>query len=98
MALLARAATSVCWNLGGIDNRLVGRRTWALVYAYEAVQCHGQMGDSDGLDDGQDHGAQHMVSSAILAVGLGRADVEIGDVAGALAEGEAEAGKEGPAR
>lgn len=55
----------------------------SLVDTYVAVQQDGQVRDADGLDDGQDYGALHMVAGTVFAVGIVRSDVEVGDIASA---------------
>lgn len=46
------------------------------------MQQDGQVRDADGLDDGQDHSALHMVAGTVFAVGIVGSDVEVGDIAG----------------
>lgn len=54
------------------------------------------MGKADGLDDGQDNSALHIVASIVLAVGLAGADVEVGEVAAVSGpDGQCEPGEEG---
>jgi len=76
---------------------LVGGGVGVLVDADEAVEGNGQVCDADGLDHGQDYGALNVVAGGILAMGLGGADVEGGDVPGARADGKGESRQEGPA-
>lgn len=70
-----------------------------LVDADEATQGNSQVGEADGLDDGQDDSAFHIISSIVLAMGLAGADVEVDEVAGVPgANGQCEAGEEGSTR
>lgn len=59
----------------------------ALVDAHVTMEGHDQVGDADGLHDGQDYGTLHLVTRTILAMGLSRADMEVGNVAGTRPEG-----------
>ena len=88
MALLTRTAAL---NFGGIDDRLVCRDVWPFVDSHIAMQRHGQVGDPERFNDGQDYGALDVVAGAIFPVRLGGSDVKVGDVAGARAEGQGEA-------
>ncbi len=82
-------------DLGRVDRGLVGFPGGPLVDAHVAMERNGQVGDPDRLDDGHDHGAVHVVAGGILAMGVGRSDVEIGDVSRASRpQGEAEAREE----
>lgn len=51
------------------------------------MQRYGKMRNADRFEDGQDDGTAHMVAGRVLPVRVGRADVEIGDVAGARPQG-----------
>ena len=84
---LARRTARRGYGFAGVDNGLIGGYAGALVDAHVAVQRHDQVGDADGLDDGQDDGTPYLVTSSIIAMGFCWADVEIGDVASTRPEG-----------
>lgn len=67
-----------------------------LVDADEAAQDDSQVGEADGLDDGQDDGALHVVASIVFAVGLAGTYMEVGEVAAiSRTDGQCEAGEKG---
>ena len=78
--LQASGASSDRGDLCGIDG-FIGVGTGILVDTHVAVQRHGEMGDANGFDDGQDDGALDVIAGTILSVGIGGSDVEVGDVA-----------------
>lgn len=88
VVFLARTAARRRHRFGRIDDGLVRWGVGALVNTHVPVERHDQVGDADRLDDGQDDGALHLVTCAIVAMGLVRPDVEVGDVTSTRPEGK----------
>jgi hypothetical protein len=53
-----------------------------------AMKRHDEMCDAHGLDHREEYRAEHMVSRVVLAMGLVRTDVEVGEVSIAFRRAE----------
>lgn len=82
-------------NQLGRDEGFVGG-VWVLVDAYETTQRDSQVGDPDGLDDGEDDSSFDGIAGVVFAMWFGGADVEIDQVARTpRSDGQGESGEEG---
>lgn len=91
IAIVPEVPTAIIRYQGGIDGAELGSSRCILENSHIAMQGDGQVGDTNGLDDGKDDGAGDMIAGLVLTMRLVRSDVEIGEVARSRAEGQGQA-------